>query len=104
MAARTRRTTQTASFEVVPLTSKIGQSSVMSMTPSEPREPSAPATRMISRDSSPPGSAAVTPGAAEASMTLKLKLRYCASVPSQTRATASSATASMPRSNTSNMG
>ena len=38
------------------------------------------AIRIISRDSSPPGSVDVIPGAAEASMTLKLKLTYCASV------------------------
>src|SRR4029079_14693622 len=61
-----------------------------------PRRLAAP--RPISRLSSPPGSVAVTPGAAEASMTLKSKERYCASVPPQTLPTASRVTASMPRS------
>ena len=46
------------------------------------------AIRIISRDSSPPGSVDVTPGAAEASMTLKLKLTYCASVSFHTRSIA----------------
>ena len=62
------------------------------------------ATRMISRASRPPGSVAVTPGAEDESMTLKLKLRYCASVSSHTLLTTSSMTVSTPRSRTSNMG
>ena len=84
--------------------SNIGQSSVISKTVGPPALAIAAATRIISRDSNPPGSVAVTPGAAELSITLKLKLRYCPSVPSQTRRTSSFITASKPRSNTWNIG
>ena len=59
---------QAASLLVIPLMSTIGHSSDTSMMPTLPRSPRISATWVISRASSPPGSGAVTPGAAGCSL------------------------------------
>src|ERR1700733_841524 len=88
---------------VMPLGSKLGESSAISSM-ATPRRPTATAMRNSSRAVSPPGSGAVVPGAQLGSIASLSSDTYTASVPDEIVSRASSIASSTPRAMTSLIG